>query len=94
MVYLEAAVHGKPAAALRNHGVPQVVAHGVGGLLADPPDVSGYRRVLDTLIGDAALRARLGAGARKLVLERHSAARASERLREAIDPLLHPCGTQ
>ena len=88
MVYLEAAVHGKPAAALRNHGVSQVVAHGVGGLLADPPDASGYCRVLDTLIGDAALRARLGAGARQLVLGRHSAARAVARLREAIDPLL------
>ena len=88
MVYLEAAVHGKPAAALRNHGVPQVVAHGVGGLLADPPDASGYCRVLDTLIGDAALRARLGAGARQLVLGRHSAARAVARLRQAIDPLL------
>jgi glycosyltransferase involved in cell wall biosynthesis len=88
MVYLEAAVHGKPAAALRNHGVPQVVAHEVGGLLADPPDASGYCRVLDTLIGDAALRARLGAGARQLVLGRHSAARAVARLREAIDPLL------
>lgn len=88
MVYLEAAVHGKPAAALRNHGVPQVVAHGIGGLLADPHDAAGYRRVLDSLIGDAALRERLGAGARQNVLERHSAARAAARLREAIDPLL------
>lgn len=88
MVYLEAAAHGKPAAALRNHGVPLVVAHGVGGLLADPPDAAGYRAVLDTLIGDAALRERLGAGARQLVQGRHSAARAATRLREAIDPLL------
>ncbi len=88
MVYLEAAVHAKPAAALRTHGVPQVVAHGVGGLLADPPDAAGYRAVLDTLIGDAALRARLGAGARQLVQGRHSAARAAARLRDAIDPLL------
>jgi glycosyltransferase involved in cell wall biosynthesis len=94
MVYLEAAVHGKPAAALRTHGVPQVVAHGVGGLLADPPDAAGYRRVLDTLIGDAALRARLGAGARQLVLERHSAERAAALLREAIDPLLRHRATQ
>ena len=46
MVYLEAAVHAKPAAALRTHGVPLVVAHGVGGLLADPPDVAAYRAVL------------------------------------------------
>jgi glycosyltransferase involved in cell wall biosynthesis len=88
MVYLEAAAHGKPAAALRNRGVPLVVAHGVGGLLADPPDAVGYRDVLDALIGDAALRARLGAGARQLVLERHSATQAAARLREAIDPLL------
>lgn len=94
MVYLEAAVHGRPAAALRNHGVPQVVTHGVGGLLADPPDAAGYRAVLDTLIGDAALRERLGAGARQLVLERHSAARAADRLREAIDPLLRQHAAQ
>ena len=51
-------------------------------------DAAGYRALLDTLICDAALRARLGAGARQLVLERHSAARAAARLREAIDPLL------
>jgi glycosyltransferase involved in cell wall biosynthesis len=88
MVYLEAAVHAKPAAALRNHGVPLVVAHGVGGLLADPPDAAGYRAVLDTLIGDAALRQRLGAGARQNLLERHSAGPAAARLRQAIDPLL------
>lgn len=94
MVYLEAAVHGKPSAALRNHGVPQVVAHGIGGLLADLPDATSYRGVLDTLLGDAALRTRLGAGARQLVLERHSAARAAARLREAIDPLLGDRSTQ
>jgi glycosyltransferase involved in cell wall biosynthesis len=94
MVYLEAAVHGKPAAALRNGGVPQVVAHGVGGLLADPTDADAYRQVLDALIGDATLRARLGAGARQQVLERHSAVAAADRLRAAIDPLLHPHGTQ
>jgi len=94
MVYLEAAAHGKPAAALRNHGVPQVVAHGVGGLLADPPDADGYRAVLDSLICDAALRARLGAGARQLVLERHSPVRAAALLRGAIDPLLRQHATQ
>ena len=88
MVYLEAAAHAKPAAALRNVGVPLVVAHGVGGLLADPPDAAGYRGVLDALIGDAALRQRLGAGARQNLLEHHSAARAAARLRQAIDPLL------
>lgn len=88
MVYLEAAVHAKPSAALRNHGVPLVVAHDVGGLLAEPPDAAAYSRVLDRLIGNAALRARLGAGAKQRLLEHHSAARASARLREAIDPLL------
>jgi glycosyltransferase involved in cell wall biosynthesis len=94
MVYLEAAVHGKPAVALRNGGVPQVVAHGVGGLLADPSDADGYRQLLDTLIGDKALRERLGEGARRQLLERHSAAAAAVRLREAIDALLHPRATQ
>lgn len=94
MVYLEAAVHAKPAAALRNHGVPLVVAHGVGGLLADSPDAAGYRAVLDTLIGDAALRQRLGAGARQNLLERHSAGPAAARLRQAIDPLLRHRATQ
>jgi glycosyltransferase involved in cell wall biosynthesis len=94
MVYLEAAVHGKPAVALRNGGVRQVVTHGVGGLLADPSDADGYRQLLDTLIGDKALRERLGEGARRQLLERHSAAAAAVRLREAIDPLLHPRAAQ
>ncbi len=88
MVYLEAAAHGAPAAALNNLGVPLVVEHERTGLLADPPDVQNYADVLTRLITDPDLRRRLGEGARRFVENERSGAQAAARLRALLDPIL------
>ncbi len=88
MVYLEAATRGTPAAALKNMGVPLVVADGTSGLLADPPDAEHYALVLRRMIEDKALRERLGDGARRFVLDARSGARAAERLKDIIEAVM------
>lgn len=69
--YLEAEACGVPVVAVRNAGTPSVVVHEETGLLtaSDPAD---YAVALARLIGDPALRARLGATAVAIVRQRHS----------------------
>ena len=61
MTITEAAACGTPSVATRIAGHEDAVAHGVSGLLAD--DAPGLTAALDRVLGDAALRARLTAGA-------------------------------
>lgn len=59
---------GLPVVASRRGSIATVIEHGVNGLLADTPE--DWRAALDRLAGDAALRARLGRGARQTA-EKH-----------------------
>jgi len=61
MTLTEAGACGTPAVATRIPGHSDAVADGVTGLLAD--DVTGLTRAFEQLLGDAELRARLGAAA-------------------------------
>jgi glycosyltransferase involved in cell wall biosynthesis len=61
MTLTEAGACGTPAVATRIHGHTDAVDDGVTGLLAD--DVPGLTAAFARLLGDAALRARLGAAA-------------------------------
>lgn len=72
LAYLEAQAAGLPVVAWDNAGVPEVVADGETGLLTPPDDDAAYGRGLARLMGDEALRARLGAGARARVLRDHT----------------------
>lgn len=74
LVYLEAQASGLPVAAFRDGGVPDAVTHGEGGLLTPPGDHAAYEEALARLLGDAALRARLGAAGRARALARHDPA--------------------
>jgi glycosyltransferase involved in cell wall biosynthesis len=56
--------------------VPEVVGHGVTGLLVAPGDLAGLRMAVDRLLGDEPLRADMG---------RAGAARCRERY--AIQPI-------
>lgn len=60
-VLIEAAALGTPIAAMDTGGTRDIVQHDVTGLLAADPEA--FARDLARLAGDAALRARLGAGA-------------------------------
>ena len=88
MVFLEAASRGKPAVALDTMGVPRVVEHGRTGLLATPPDADSYATCLRMMIMDAALRERLGRGAKAFVDGERSGTMAAQRLRQVIDGVL------
>jgi glycosyltransferase involved in cell wall biosynthesis len=70
VVAREAQAYGRPVVATRVGGLPDAVRDGVDGLLVEPGDVPALRAALERLLGDAALRARLGRAARKAAAER------------------------
>lgn len=69
-VLLEAMAHARPVIGSDVGGIPSVVEHGRNGLLVPPGDASALRSAMELLLGDAGLRARLGAAGRELVTAR------------------------
>jgi glycogen(starch) synthase len=65
LILVEAMMYGKPVIACRAGGMPEVVEDGATGLLAEPGEVASLERCLERLIGDAALRKRLGEAGRQ-----------------------------
>ncbi len=63
-VLIEAGAAGKCRVATRVDGIPTVIEDGVDGLLVEKEDVEKLSAALARLIGDAALRRRLGEAAR------------------------------
>ena len=66
-VLLEAMATELPVVATAVSGIPEVVVHEDNGLLVPPQDAPALARAMHGLIADAALRARLGASARRTV---------------------------
>jgi glycosyltransferase involved in cell wall biosynthesis len=64
IVLLEAMSFSLPSVATRWRGIPEVVEEGSCALLCQPRDVEGCRDALAQLVGDAALRERMGKNAR------------------------------
>ncbi len=58
---LDAMAAGKPVVATRTGGIPEVVEDLVTGILVPPRDTRAMAGALITLLGDADLRARMGA---------------------------------
>jgi glycosyltransferase involved in cell wall biosynthesis len=56
---------GKAIVATRVGGVPELVEHGVHGVLVPPRDVNALARAIRELLGDPRRRAELGRGARE-----------------------------
>jgi glycosyltransferase involved in cell wall biosynthesis len=81
-VALEAMAAGAAIVVSRIGGLPEAVIDGESGLIVEPGDVSGLAAALERLLGDPALRAQLGAAARKRV-ERFSAPAVVPRYEEA-----------
>jgi phosphatidylinositol alpha-1,6-mannosyltransferase len=67
IVFLEAAACGVPAVAGRSGGAHEAVVDGETGYVVEPRDVVAVRGSLERLLGDDALRARMGAAARERV---------------------------
>jgi glycosyltransferase involved in cell wall biosynthesis len=72
---LAALAYGLPTVALARGAVPEVIADGESGLLVDGPDPAAYASAIVRLVNDAALAARLGAGARRTIEQNFSADR-------------------
>jgi glycosyltransferase involved in cell wall biosynthesis len=70
MACLEAMAYARPVVASDTGGLRDLVVDGETGLLVPPGDVSALRAALERLLGDAELRARLGAAARTRAAER------------------------
>ena len=64
MALLEAMSWGLPVIATPVGGIPQVVEHEVNGLLIAPGDIQACAAQMERLLGDPALRERLGSAAR------------------------------
>jgi glycosyltransferase involved in cell wall biosynthesis len=64
---LEAMAAGRAIVSTDQGGMPELIRDGENGLLAANGDASAYVAALDRLLADAALRARLGAEARRTI---------------------------
>ena len=62
---IEAGMAGLPVAGVALTGVPEVVEHGVTGLLVAPGDHDGLRAATERLLDDGTLRVSMGAAARE-----------------------------
>lgn len=69
-VMLEAMAMELPVVASRVSGIPEVIEDGVNGALVEADDAQALADALARVLADAPLRARLGAAARRTVLER------------------------
>jgi mannosyltransferase len=69
LVPLEAAASGTPVVATRVGAAETIVDDGRTGLLADPDDLDGLTAAIERLMRDEALRAEMGAAARRKALE-------------------------
>jgi glycosyltransferase involved in cell wall biosynthesis len=65
VVCAEAMAHGRPVVASAVGGLRDLVVDGETGLLVPPGDVAALRGALERLLGDGALRARMGRAARE-----------------------------
>lgn len=82
---VEAMACGLPVVATVHAGTPEAVVHGETGLLAAERDVAGLAAHLTALLGDGALRTRMGAAARTRVLAHFDHRRQAAVLEEIYD---------
>ena len=78
-VAMESMASGVPAIGARAGGIPDVIEHGVNGLMFTPGDLDDLTEQVTRLVTDTGLRQRLGASAR-LDMERHGWRAATEAL--------------
>jgi glycosyltransferase involved in cell wall biosynthesis len=84
MAIMEGMAAGKPVAATRVGGVPELVAEGETGLLATPRDPEGLAQALRGLLESPARLQAMGARARQVAQERFSLQAVAASYREAL----------
>lgn len=73
-VYLEAMSAGKPVIACRGQGISEVIEDSVNGYLIDADDLQGLIDALARLLQQVELRRKMGAAARRTILQGHTLA--------------------
>jgi glycosyltransferase involved in cell wall biosynthesis len=86
----EAMAYGRAVVATAVGGHVDAIEDGVTGVLVPPRDPAALRAAIERLLGDPVERARLGANARAVALERFSRAEAAERLLDAYRSVANP----
>lgn len=84
IVFLEASATGRAVVAGDSGGAPDTVRHGETGYVVDGTDLRDITDRIVELLGDADLRARMGAAGRAWVEQDWQWDRAGERLRSAL----------
>jgi glycosyltransferase involved in cell wall biosynthesis len=69
---LEAMAHGRPVVASGVGGLLDLIVNGETGILVEPGNVPALRSAIDRLLGDPALRRRMGEAGRRRAAERFS----------------------
>jgi glycosyltransferase involved in cell wall biosynthesis len=72
VVLMEAMAMEIPCVATHVAGIPQLIRHGVDGLLVAPSDVSALACAIESLIADPIMRVRLAAAGRARVVKRYN----------------------
>jgi glycosyltransferase involved in cell wall biosynthesis len=85
IVFLEAALAGRPAIGGRTGGAADAIADEVTGLLVDPERQGALTQAIRRLLNDAALRQRLGRAGEEMARTTFSATAAADRLRVQLD---------
>lgn len=87
-VITEAMACGLPVVSTTVAGIPEMVLHGVTGLLVEPKDEAAMTEALATLAADPAMRARMGAAAvpraQEIFALSVTAGRLGERFRDVV----------
>jgi phosphatidylinositol alpha-1,6-mannosyltransferase len=84
IVYLEAAVAGKPSVAGSTGGAVDAVVHGVTGLTVQPDSVDDVRSAVKTLLDDPDLASALGAAGRRRAVDEYSNSHILPQLEVAV----------
>ncbi|MBI2552636.1 glycosyltransferase family 4 protein [Candidatus Uhrbacteria bacterium] len=84
IVFLEAAMFGKPSIGGRSGGIPEAILDGKTGALVDPNDPAAFARVAVQLLRDDALRYELGQNAKARVVHEFRWERQIEKLIRSI----------
>lgn len=88
LCYLEAGAAALPVIAMDSGGVASVVRHGETGILTPEGDLEAYVGALASVVEDADLRGRLGAGGRRFVSTERTLARAGAILGAGLQAVL------
>ncbi len=86
VVIMEAMASGLPVVASAVDGIPELVMHGVTGLLVPPGDARQLADAIGTLLNQPAVARRMATSGRGLVVARHDANRNAIMLLKTVFP--------